>query len=599
MSTLRDRSNRLRPRSRGKAVSFFGALTLLAVPLTVPAATATGPAATVGMYLDQPFVQGSYVAEDFPTETSVTTFSDQSWNDTCSFNGSTLEALYSSTPDCRVQTELNFGAASSTSSTPTFGQFPDSLNYGQVGSGGASIVFDTPQTYFGMWWSAGSVGNEVQLLNGSTVVASTSANDVASVLNSAGTLTSQGGDSYATKFYISNPIDWSTVGSPTDFSDLDESNTYQYVSNFTVAREPFVYIHFIAEDGYTFDRVNLIAPGNGFEFDNFTTSTATGIRAGIPSRLVLQKQLYEATYVDFDANGGSGAMPRQYAVDNSPSYLQSSCFDSEDPTRCISALNNSYGTQLLGWNTARDGGGDAYYFENWLPFPFTESTTLYAQWQTYFYFYNMTNPDADASNVWEFSQEDGYDSKLNYADLTLPATERSGQYIEGWYTFTSDWSGLMRVGGPGDAVSGNDYTTWSSGYLFARWIEDTPPPPSVDAVTPEVLLVHPRATSVQLPNMPLVGDTSGSICLVESDLYGTEISSSLSFTDLTTSTSGFSTSYSISSASALVTSASRYVRVTVSTSADTTCTTGFTHNVELRPLGAKLTQVIPLNLTVR
>lgn len=597
MSTLRDRSNRLRPKYRGKAVSFFGAITLLALPLTVPAATATGPAPTVGMYLDQPFVQGSYVAEDFPTETSVTTFNDQNYSEICSFNGASLEPLYSLTPDCHVQTELNFGGASSTSSTPTFGQFPDSLNYGQVGSGGASIVFNTPQTYFGMWWSAGSVGNEVQLLNGSTVVASTSANDVASVLNSAGTLTSQGGDSYATKFYISNPIDWSAVGAPTDFADLDESNTYQYVSNYTVAREPFVYIHFIAEDGYTFDRVNLIAPGNGFEFDNFTTSNATGIRAaGIPSRLVLQKQLYEATYVDFDANGGTGAMPRQYSVDNSPGYLQSSCFDSEDPTRCISALNNSYSTQLIGWNTARDGTGDAYYFENWLPYAFTESKTLYAQWSNQFTYYNLTNADANAYNVWDYAIYDSGESVSNFGNLTLPSPERSGQYLEGWYSFDPTWSYLMRVGGPGEVVTASAYTTWDSN-LFARWLDN--PPPAVDAVTPEVLLVHPRATSVQLPNMPLVGDSSGSICLVESDLYGTEISSSLSFTDLATSTSGFSTSYSISSASALVTSASRYVRVTVSTSADTTCTSGFTHIVELRPLGAKLTQVIPLNLTVR
>ena len=595
MSSFKDLSNRPKFKIQAKPLAFIGILSCLILPISTPQASATGPQPTVGMYLDQPFVQGSYVAEDFPSDTTVTTFNDQNYSETCSFNGATLEALYSWTPDCHVQTELNFGAASTTSSTPTFGQIPESQNYGQVGSGGASIVFNTPQTYFGMWWSAGSVGNEVQLLNGSTVVASTSANDVAGTLNSAGHLTSQGGDSYATRFYISNPIDWNAVGSPSDFADQDESNTYEYQSNFTVAREPFVYIHFIANDGYTFDRVNLIAPGNGFEFDNFTTSIATGIRtAGIPTRLVLQKQLYEATYVDFDANGGTGALPRQYAVDNSAAYLQSSCLDYEDASRCITSPNNSYATSLQGWNTSSDGSGDQY--DDGGAFPFTETKTLYAQWLSSFNFYNLSNSEANAYNVWDYAAFDHSDSIENLGDITLPSPSRSGQYLEGWYTFDPSWTSLVRVGGPGDILSAATYSLWDSN-IFGRWLDN--PPTSVDADTPQVLLVHPRSTSVRLPNMPLSGDVSGSICLVESDIYGSEISAGLSFTNLGTSTSGFSSSYLISSASPLLTSASRFIRVTVSTSADTACTTGFTHVVELKPLGAKLTKIFPLNLTSR
>ena len=598
MSSLRDRSNRLRPKSREKSIPLLGALAILILPIATPQANATSPQATVGMYLDQPFVQGSYVAENYPSETSVTTFNTQSYGNTCSFNGATLEPLFSASPHCSVQTELNFGGASSTTSTPAPGQFPDSLSYGQVGSGGASVVFEDPQTYFGMWWSAGSYGNEIQLLNGTTVIASTSANDVASILSPSGTLTSLGYATYATRFYISNPVDWITVGSPSDFADLDVDNTYQYQSNYTAAhiQEPFVYIHFIAEDGVTFDRINLIAPGNGFEFDNFTTSTASGIKAaGIPTNLVMQKQLYEATYVDFDANGGTGALPRQYSIDNSAGTLQSSCLAWGDASRCITSPNNHYTSWLTGWNTVSNGSGDSYFDSG--SYPFSENQTLYAQWQTDFSIYNLTNSEADANNVFDYSEYDTSLSVINFADLTLPSTVRSGEYIEGWYTLNSDWTSLIRAGGPGDLVSATDYTTWSSGNLFARWLDS--PPTAVDAVTPEVLLVHPRATSVQLPNMPLIGDTSGSICLVESDLYGSEIASDLSFTDLVTATSGLSTSYSIESATLLVASASRYVRVTVSTTADTSCTTGFTHIVELRPLGANLTQVFPLNLTVR
>lgn len=566
----------------------------MVLPLGVTSAVATNSQPKVGMYLDQPFVEGSYVAEDFASESLVTTFNEQSYGDPCSFNGATVQSLYSGSPDCYVQTLIHFGGASTTSSTPEVGQYPEPLKYGQVGSGGASILFDSPQTYFGVWWSAGSSGNEIQLLSGTDVVASTSANDIATTLTSTSALNAQSGDSYATRFYIGNPVDWTTVGSPADFSDQDSGNTYQ--SNMTLAQEPFVYIHFIAAPGVTFDRVNLIAPGNGFEFDNFTTSTSTAVTA--PSRIVLQRQLYEPTYVDFDANGGTGALPRQYSVDNAAAYIQTSCFDYEDPTRCISVPNNSYATQFLGWNTVPDGSGDAYYFENWIPFPFTDSATLYAQWQTNFYFYNTTNPDANAGNVWDYLDYDSQTSSAtsNFADLTLPAPERAGQYLEGWYTYAPDWSSLVRIGGPGEVISASSYTTWDSN-IFGRWLDN--PPASVDVGTPEVLFIYPLATSVELPNMPIVGDTVASICLVESDSSGNQISSSLVFTELGTSSNGFSSSFTISASTPLITNGSRYVRVTASAVSDSLCSSGTAHTIEIRPVEAELTSLLPLNLTVR
>lgn len=595
MTSLRDRSNRLRPKSRGRVLSFLGVLSLLVIPITAPKAGATDPQPTVGMYLDQPFVQGSYVAEDFSADSVVTTFNDQIFGSTCSFNGATIEPLYSASADCHIQTNVHFGGASTTSSTPVAGQTANPINYGQVGSGGASIVFDTPQTYFGLWWSAGSTGNEIQLFNGTQLVANTSANDVASTLFSSGTITAQSGASYATRLYIGNPVDWYTVGSPSDFADEDADNSYQ--SHYTLAQEPFVYIHFIAADGVTFDRVDLIAPGNGYEFDNFTTSTATGIRAaGIPNRLVLQRELYEPNYVDFDPNGGTGALPRQYSVDSQAGYLQSSCMDYYDPSRCIYTLNDSYSTWQTGWNTEPDGTGDSYDFGSL--YPFTVNQTLYAQWQSQFSFYNLTNPDANASNAWDFVDWDTvtYPSITNLGDFTLPAPERANQYLEGWYSYDRTYTQLIRVGGPGDVVSASTYTTWDLN-IFGRWLDN--PATSVDAAAPEILLVYPKASSVELPSMPLVGDVVAAICLVESDSSGNQISSNLQFTDLANSSSGFSASYSISASEALVGASSRYLRLTVSASSDTACSSGTTHIIEIRPLAAAITNVLPLYLTER
>jgi hypothetical protein len=39
--------------------------------------------------------------------------------------------------------------------------------------------------------------------------------------------------------------------------------------------------------------------------------------------------------------------------------------------------------------------------------------------------------------------------------------------------------------------------------------------------------------------------------------------------------------------------------VTVSLSSDITCTSGLTHIIEVRPIGANFTKIVPLNLTAR
>ena len=604
MSSLRNRDNRLQPKYRGEWLASLSLLALIGLTV-VPYAGASGSAPTVGMYLDQPFVQGSYVAEEFAADTTVTTFNSQNWNDLCSFEGATVQPLYSGTPDCKVQTTLNYGAASTTSSTPTIGGEPPSLSYGQVGSGGASIVFDAPQTYFGMWWSAGSAGNQIQLLSGSNVIASTSADDVNAALRFGGaSITSLDSAIYATRFYLGPPVDWEASGTPSDFSDQDPTNTYNYVSKSTNnPSEPFVFIHFIAAPGVTFDRVDLVAPGNGFEFDNFTTSISTGIANNIPTRFVLQRQLFEPTYVDFDANGGTGALPRQYSVDNASALLNYACLPPyNDPTRCISALNNSYSTQMIGWNTAADGSGESFYYDTW-PFksyPFTESATVYAQWRNTFNFYNLSNPEVDAENIWEYAEWSEETSVANFATLTLPSPHRNNQVLEGWYSFdTQNWN-LVRVGGPGESVPASTYTTWDSN-IFGKWQDSPPPPPgAVDAITPEVLPVYPGASSVTLPNLPITGAETASVCLAEEDQSGNLIiSSNLQFTDLSTASTSLSTSYRISAPWALLSGASRYVRVTISSSADTSCSSGTSHIVEIRQLGATRSNVIPLYLTHR
>ena len=599
MSSLRNRNHRLKSESRRKYFLIPGtAFTLIAAILTAPA-QALAPQPTMGLYLDKPFVEGSYVAENYPTETSVTTFNDQTYGSSCSIDGSAhITALFGENPACYVISEINYGGASTTSSSPVVGQDPSNKNYAQVGSDGISIVFDSPQTYFGLWWSAGNGGNSIQIKNGDNLLASTTADDISSTLYGSGSITALNGDSYAKRFYLGNPVDWHETGSPSDLSDQDPDNTFN--SYQTLAQEPFVYIHFIAASGQTFDHVNLY--GTGFEFDNLTYSSASGIDSdGIPSQLVLQRQLYAPNYVDFDANGGVGSVPRQYSVDNAAGYLQSNCLNYSDPTLCISAPNNSYSSYVNSWNTSPDGTGDSY--DTGSLYPFTSSQTLYAQWKTYFAFMNTTNSDFNATNVWDYADYDSeyFDYLDNLSDLTLPSPERPDQYLEGWYAFDLSSSQLHRVGGPGDVIPASTYTAYDY-YYFARWVDNPPPPPppaTVDAITPQVLLVYPKSSSVILPNMPIVNDSTASICLAESDSSGNAISSDLNFTDRYTSVSGESSSFTISSSGPLLATTSRYLKISVSLSSDPTCIGGTFHVVELRLLGAELSNRLPIFLTSR
>ena len=69
--------------------------------------------------------------------------------------------------------------------------------------------------------------------------------------------------------------------------------------------------------------------------------------------------------VTFNANGGTGSMPAQSG--SSPAALNVNAF-------------SFTGSTFLGWNTAANGSGTAY--ANGATYPFTSSTTLYAQWLT-------------------------------------------------------------------------------------------------------------------------------------------------------------------------------------------------------------------------
>lgn len=108
-----------------------------------------------------------------------------------------------------------------------------------------TIDLTEPAKYLGLWWSAGTDSNVLELYNGDERVALMTTSSIITLLQNS-SVTSIGGNAYDSSDYYGNPR-----------NNADSS-------------EPFLYINLYATGGAVFDRIVL--SGGGFEFDNIATS---------------------------------------------------------------------------------------------------------------------------------------------------------------------------------------------------------------------------------------------------------------------------------------------------------------------------------------
>ena len=216
----------------------------------------------VEVYVDAPYVQGSYIDELFPAASLTDTYDSVSPSGAaCPSSG---EVGTYAGGDCFVlhrdhdNGSYPYGGALTLSSTPTTGglassQTPSAAIYT---AGGESITFTTRKNYIGFWWSAGSTGNSIKFYRGSDLVATITGDDVYNAIpRNSTTLTALNGTTQYTKSnYYGHPLNTSTMD----------------------AGEPFVYFHCFAVNGFNFDKVILNTTGNGFEYDNLTVSNLGG-----------------------------------------------------------------------------------------------------------------------------------------------------------------------------------------------------------------------------------------------------------------------------------------------------------------------------------
>jgi len=227
----------------------------------------------VEVYVDAPYVQGSYIPELYPAASLVDNYNNSVVTSGTACPTSGTVGTYS-TGDCRILFRTQdiggyvYGGALTTTSAPITGgvvtnQSPSAAVYT---ANGLTITFATRKNYVGFWWSAGSTGNSIKFYRGTKLVATITGDDVYNAIpkNSTKLTALNGSTQYTKSNYYGHPLNASTMD----------------------AGEPFVYFHCFAVNGFNFDKVVLATTGNGFEYDNLTVSNLSGNQLSPKNTLV-------------------------------------------------------------------------------------------------------------------------------------------------------------------------------------------------------------------------------------------------------------------------------------------------------------------------
>lgn len=220
-----------------RILSFATATAALLLASTPASALSTSYG--VDIYMSSPTIQGTAVTTGLTTEN----FNSASTGACASIIG--IGAL---SGDCNISVAGTYGGATADANvaTPTTGGSGSNYPSTAVPSTTITIDLNEPAKYLGLWWSAGSPSNEIELYSEGELVAYMSTQTLIDLL-AQGTVTTVGGSSIGTAAYNGNPR-----------------------SNALPTSEPFLYINMYGTGGADFDQIKLI--GGGFEFDNLAVS---------------------------------------------------------------------------------------------------------------------------------------------------------------------------------------------------------------------------------------------------------------------------------------------------------------------------------------
>lgn len=265
----------------------------------------------IGLYMDEPFVQGSYASgANTKTETfdSLAIDAENSVKSCEATNSIELGELLS---DCSIYSATSSAAPTYSAATnlgdPTVGGTTSGFLTSFPGNK-YTVNFAEEEKYVGFWWATASAGNLVKFYSNSSLVAEISIDGVNSLIGEApvsdeayaldtSTVTSVDGNTqYFKKYYFGNPRFYSEFsgGTPNTLLHAPES----------APAEAFVYIHAFAGEGVSFNRIEFITTLGGFEIDNLTASSD---QIAVDSRLVLIDEIpTQGTYSGLATSSGSG-----------------------------------------------------------------------------------------------------------------------------------------------------------------------------------------------------------------------------------------------------------------------------------------------------
>ena len=324
----------------------------------------------IGVYMDQPYVQGSYVANNYPSMTLTDTYSATTSGDPCPTTGNVGTYSYAATKCAIIKRIHNagnyiYGGALTTSGDTTTGTSAGITAESQSDSSaiydaaGTTITFAEDKNYVGLWWSAGSLGNRIKLYQNSALILTLSVNDVCERVRGSGD--------------CDKPTDNSTLTAIDSTTTYAKSNFFghPYSTSTMASGEPFIYIHVFTQNSIKFNKINISTTGNGFEFDNLTVGNLSGA-ALTPRSSLVPVASYGSTYsLAYNSQGGTSVDTQTLVASGQVSIT------STTPTRS--------GYIFSSWNTIADGSGTTYASSATYPAAGTISSnaTLYAQWTAF------------------------------------------------------------------------------------------------------------------------------------------------------------------------------------------------------------------------
>ena len=321
----------------------------------------------IGVYMDQPYVQGSYLANNYPSMTLTDTYSATTSDDPCPTTGNVGTYSYS-TDQCKIikRTRLGedyiYGGALTTSGDTTTGTSAGITAESQSDSpaiydvAGTTITFAEDKNYVGLWWSAGSLGNSIRLYQNSALILTLSVNDVCEIVRGSGG--------------CAKPTDNSTLTAIDSTTTYAKSNYFghPYAPSTMASGEPFIYIHIFTQNSIKFNNIVISADGNGFEFDNLTVGNLSGA-ALTPKSSLVPVASYGSTYsLTYNSQGGTS--------------VDTQTLVSGGQVSITSTIPTKSGYIFSSWNTNEDGSGETYASSATYPADGTVNSdaTLYAQW---------------------------------------------------------------------------------------------------------------------------------------------------------------------------------------------------------------------------